>query len=263
MREQRVEARADLALAAGGDLVVVQLDVDADLHEVARHLRAQVLVVVHRRHREVALLGAGLVAEVRALVLAGVPDALDRVDQVHGQLRLVVEAHVVEDEELGLGAEVGRCRRCRSTHVLLGLRRDVPRVTAVALAGDRVGDEAVDDQRLVLHERVDVGGVGIRDAGSCPTPGSAGTRGSTSRRSRGRRRTCPRQHVAGIVTCCMIPGRSQNRRSTNSHPSLCDQRQHLGWRALLHGSPPELTHRSIWCRPQRLRLADFPAVARL
>ena len=62
---QRVEAHVDLGLAGGADLVVLDLDLDAHPLEGEHHLGAQVLVVVHRRDREVALLVADLVAEVR------------------------------------------------------------------------------------------------------------------------------------------------------------------------------------------------------
>ena len=113
--------------------------------------------MVHGRHREVALLGAGLVAEVRALVAAGVPHALDRVDHVERLVRPVLEADVVEDEELGLGPEVGGVGDAGRLQVLLGLLGDVPRVTRVALAGHRIGHEAVDHERLAGPERVDVG----------------------------------------------------------------------------------------------------------
>ena len=65
--QQRVEAHVDLGLAGGADLVVVHLDLDADLLELQDHLGL-------RRswnwsiggQREVALLVARLVAEVRA-----------------------------------------------------------------------------------------------------------------------------------------------------------------------------------------------------
>jgi hypothetical protein len=87
--EQRVEADADLALAAGGDLVVVQLDVDADLISWRPSPSAGPGSGPSAGHREVALLGAGLVAEVAALVAAGVPRALDRVDEVEATVGAV------------------------------------------------------------------------------------------------------------------------------------------------------------------------------
>ena len=70
-RRERVEAHVDLGLARGADLVVLHLDLDADLLEREQHLGAQVLVLVHRRHGEVALLVADLVAEVGAAVELG------------------------------------------------------------------------------------------------------------------------------------------------------------------------------------------------
>ena len=59
--------------------------------------------MVHGRDREIAFLVAGLEAEVRPVVAAGVPDAFDRVDVVVPLVGVLVEADVVENEELGLG----------------------------------------------------------------------------------------------------------------------------------------------------------------
>ena len=218
--QQRVEADADLALAARRHLVVVQLGRDADLVQRRRHLRAQVLVVVHRRDGEVALLGARLVAEVRALVACRCSTA-PRPSRPGRTLPLGcrLEAHVVEDEELGLGPEVRGVGDARGEEVLLRLLGDVARVAAVALAGDRVGDEAVQHERLAGAERVQVRvfGSAMRtmsdswiswnprtDEPSNAWPSSNWPSSST---------------LAGIDTCCMTPGRSQNRRSTNSTPS--------------------------------------------
>ena len=119
--QQRVEAHVDLGLAGGADLVVLDLDLDAEPLHREDHLGAQVLVLVHRRDREVALLVPDLVAEVAAAFVArGVPRRFDRVDRVRRRVLVVVEPHVVEDEELRLGTEVARCPRGRS-------RRDGPR----------------------------------------------------------------------------------------------------------------------------------------
>ena len=103
--EQRRRTHVDLRLAAGGHLVVLALDLDADrLHDPA-HLGAEVLLAVGGADREVALLVARLVAEVPALLLAaGVPLTFDRVDLVERVVHAGVVADVVEDEELGLGA---------------------------------------------------------------------------------------------------------------------------------------------------------------
>ena len=126
------------------------------------HLGAQILEMVHGRNREVALLVAGLEAQVRPLVLAGVPDSLDRVDVVEALVRVLVEADVVEDEELGLRPEVGGVGDPGRHQVVLGLLGHVAGVAGVRLPGDRIPDEAVEVERLVLAERVDHGGVRVR-----------------------------------------------------------------------------------------------------
>ena len=64
--QQRVEAHVDLGLAGGADLVVLDLDLDAEALHREDHLGAQVLVLVHRRDGEVPLLVPDLVAEVLA-----------------------------------------------------------------------------------------------------------------------------------------------------------------------------------------------------
>ena len=80
--DELVEAHVDLALTGGRDFVVAHLDLDADLLHLEADLGAQVHLRVLRLDREVAFLVADLVAEVRALVAAGVPDGLVRVDRV-------------------------------------------------------------------------------------------------------------------------------------------------------------------------------------
>ena len=119
--------------------------------------------MVHRRDREVALLVAGLVAEVRLLVAARVPDALDRVDLVEGRPLVLGESDVVEDEELRLRAEVDGVGDAGGLQVALGLEGHVAGVAGVALERDRVVHEAVEVQGLVLAEGVDDGGGGVRE----------------------------------------------------------------------------------------------------
>ena len=109
---QRPEAHVDLALAAGRDLVVVELARDPEPLEREHHLGAHVVERVARAGREVALLRPHGVAEAGR---ARVPVALRRVDLV---VR-AVDGHVVrdgvEDEELALGPEVRRVRDARSS----------------------------------------------------------------------------------------------------------------------------------------------------
>src|ERR1700730_6240963 len=103
---QRVEALIDLALAAGGDFVVVALDVETAADHGFHHLGAQVLIMIGGRDRKVALLVARPVAEI-VFRAAGVPAALFGIDEVVAGVLILIEAYVVEDEELGFLAAVG------------------------------------------------------------------------------------------------------------------------------------------------------------
>ena len=91
----------------GGDLVVVLVARQAHLEHGRDHLAADVDRAVDRGDREVAALGARTVAEVAAVVFAaGVGRQLDVVDLEARAGVAVLEADVVEHEELGFGADV-------------------------------------------------------------------------------------------------------------------------------------------------------------
>ena len=179
----------------------------------------------------------------------------------------VVEAHVVEDEELGLGAEVGGVGDAGRRQVLLGLLGDVAGVAAVAL---HVTGSCT---KQWMFQRLAGCGTGRcrrcwgPGAGSCPTPGSPGTPGSTSRRSRGRPRRRPRSAgVAGTVTCCMMPGQVAEA-EVDELDALrpATMRQDLGRGALLPRVPPGVGA-SAWRRARTvpaIAARRFPAVARL
>ena len=55
----------------------MNLDVDAGLDQLEDDLRAEILQLVGRRDREIALLVAGPVRHVGLAVLAGIPHAFD------------------------------------------------------------------------------------------------------------------------------------------------------------------------------------------
>ena len=150
--QQRLEAEVDLALAARGDLVVVELARDAELLERQHHAGAEVVERVVRRRREVPLLLAHGVAEPG---LARVPVALRRVDRV---VRLVVcdlVADRVEHEELALGADVARVGDVGRAQVLLRALGYAARILRVRLVRDRVDDLADERQRRRLGERIE------------------------------------------------------------------------------------------------------------
>ena len=123
--EQRVEAHVDLGLAGRAHFMVLHFDLDAHVLQGEDHLRAQVLEMVHGRDGEIPLLVPGLEAEVGLLVLARVPDTFYRVDEVIALVGVLVEADVVENEELGLRAEIGRVCQTSGDQVVLRLLGDI------------------------------------------------------------------------------------------------------------------------------------------
>ena len=125
--------------------------------EVDDHLRAEVLELVERRDREVALLRPRPVGEVRRAVAARVPDPLVGVDLVHPAIAGLVEPERVEDVELDLRAPVARRRDAALGEEALRLAADVARVARVRLAAARLGDVAHEDHRRDVEGRVDEG----------------------------------------------------------------------------------------------------------
>ena len=125
--EQRAEPHVDLRLAGGAHLVVLDLDVDPHLDHREDHFGADVLVLVHRGDGEVAFLIAGPVAAGPGI--AGPPDTFRRVDVVVALVLVLVEAGLVEDVELELGAPVRRVGDAGGDQALLGLLCDVAGVS--------------------------------------------------------------------------------------------------------------------------------------
>ncbi len=153
-REQRVETHVDLGLTGCADFVVLHLDLDPHLLHREDHLRTEVLEMVHRRDREIAFLVARLEAEVGPVGAASVPDAFDGVDVVVPLVGVLVEADVIENEELGLGPEIGRVGYSGRDQVVLRLLGNIAGIARVRLPRDGVAHEGVDVQGLVLAERV-------------------------------------------------------------------------------------------------------------
>ena len=156
---QRVEALIDFALAAGGHFVVVALDVEAALDHGLHHFGAQILIVIGGRDREIAFFVARPVAQVM-LRAARIPAALFGVDEVEAGMLVLIEADVIEDEELGFGAEIGGVGEAGILQIHLGLAGDPARVAVVVLARDRIDHVAQHHQRLGFVEGIDEGGVG-------------------------------------------------------------------------------------------------------
>ena len=145
-------------MLGGGDLVVVLLDHGAHVGHRLQHLAAHVLAAVLRRHREIAALGADAVAEVAALVgRVGVLGQLGMVELEAGVVGIGAEAHVVEHEELGLGADEAGVADAGRLQIGFRLLGDAARVAAVGLAAGGVENVAVEHQRRGGEERVHAG----------------------------------------------------------------------------------------------------------
>ena len=143
--------------------MVLRLGLDAALDQGVHHLVADVHHLVGRRDREVAFLVADLVAQVRVFLAAAIPLAFATVDEVVARVGRLVEADVVENEELKLRAHEARVGDAGALEIGRGLAGDVARIAAVVLAGDRVLDVADHRQGLDRAERVEDGGFGLRD----------------------------------------------------------------------------------------------------
>ncbi len=159
---QRGVAHVDLGLSSGADFMMMHLHLDTDLFQRAHHLRAQILHVIHRRHREVALFVARLVAQVLATGITGVPESLDRVDVIEALVVGLVKADIVEDIELDLRSPVTEVGDPSALEMLFGLLRRVTRIAGVGLAGHRILDVTNNAERGYLRKRIDKGSLCIR-----------------------------------------------------------------------------------------------------
>ena len=138
---QSREAVVDLLLTTRADLVVGTLDRQADLLEEAAHLVAHIRVLVGGGDGEVAALDGHLVAHVAALFCAtGVPVGLGGVDGEEGVVGADLVADVVEEVELGFGADEALVRDAGGAQVGLGLGGHLARVAREGLVGEGVDD---------------------------------------------------------------------------------------------------------------------------
>ena len=121
---------------------------------------------IGRRHREVAFLVAQLVAEVgfalRRIVFAAIPLAFFAIEEEVAAVRRLVEADVVEDEELGFGADEAGVGDAGALQIVDRLAGDVARIARVVFARDRVLHVADDAERGDHGERIDERRIGLR-----------------------------------------------------------------------------------------------------
>ena len=164
---QRAELHAKLVLS-GSHLVVVLLGGDAHGCHRGEHLGADVLGAIDRGNREVAALGARTMAEVAHLVLGRhVGGQFGRIQPVAAIVRIGRETHVVENEELGFGAEVSLVANAGLLQISLGLAGDAARVALIALVGGGLKNVAEHCQRRLREERVQIERTPDRASASC------------------------------------------------------------------------------------------------
>ncbi len=161
---QRRELRADFVLALARDFVVMHFNRDADLFEQQTHFRTDVLERVDRSDREVAALRARTVAGVAAFeVHRRRPRCFFRTD-LDERTRLVrAPLDRVENEEFRFRTEEGRVAEARALQVRFSALGQRARVAFIALAVSRFDDVAGQDEGRLFIERVDEGGVRVRD----------------------------------------------------------------------------------------------------
>ena len=217
--------------------------------EHAHHLGAQVLELVHRRDREVALLVPRLVREVRARRRARArgPSSTRPRPSRGSSNRSTGSGRSARSRRCRtrLRARSTRCRRDRST-------RGTPRPSARCSAGRGVYDSPVSGSRTKQL----MFSVGCWRNGSMTAVFGSGIRSMSDSwiswkpridepsKPRPSSNTSSVSSCAGIEKCCIKPGRSQNRTSTISMPlSLMSFRTSPGVRCSI-GRPPSRADRS-------------------
>src|SRR5258707_15404584 len=103
------------------------------------HLGSQVLVMIGRRYRKIAHFITRTIAKI-VLLPAGIPPTLLGIDEIVPLILLLIEAHVVEDEEFGFRAEIRRVSYAGRNQIHLGFFGDVARITVIALLGHGIDD---------------------------------------------------------------------------------------------------------------------------
>ncbi len=146
--------------------MVSPLDGQTDAGQVANHVVAKIGEMVYRGYWEVATLVLHLVTAVAAAIgvrlSTAVPSTGFGIDVVEAGVGPGLETRRIEDVELGLWAHERGIADAGRSQVVLSLARNVARVAAVGLLGQRVMNEEVQRKGLRLAERVEEGARGVR-----------------------------------------------------------------------------------------------------
>src|SRR5207253_11450419 len=152
--DQRPKAHVNFGLTGRANLVVVDLDLDARLLHLQLDLAAQILQLVHRRDREVALLVTRPIAQVGGAISTGVPDTFVGVDLIEALARVLTKTNGVEDIELHLRTEIGGRGDATIGQVGFSFFRDEPRLTRIALQRPWLEQVATKAQRTGSDSRI-------------------------------------------------------------------------------------------------------------
>ena len=174
------------------------------------------------------------------------------------------EAHVVKDEELRFRPEVGRVGDARRLDVGLGLLGHVARVTTVGLERQRIVHEAVQVERLVLTERVDHRGRGIRQQDHVRLVDLLEAADGRAVETVALGEHLLRQRVRRDGEVLHESGQVAEPEVDDLDPLVLDEADDLGWVALLHvTSPSEISssNRPVRARANEIRLVDITADA--
>src|ERR1700674_1225767 len=143
--------------------MVMALNLNAGLLQLVANFAAKILERIKRRKRDVAFLVANVVSEIRIAVLTiRIPDCFRIVYRKTGGMTFVLEAHVVEDEELGFRTEIDRIGDSRGLQIALSPMPNTAWIEPITFPADRIHDVGNEAQSLYLHERIDPVTVRIR-----------------------------------------------------------------------------------------------------
>ena len=163
LAHQGIEQDADFALAGGGDFVVMHLNGMAHLLQRQTHRAANIVQRIHRRHREIAALDAGAMAEVAAFISTlGVPAGLGGINLVGTAADIGAPAYVVENEKFIFRAEIGGVGNAGGLQIGFRPPRHRTRIALVTLHGVGFDNIAGQQQSWLFKERVNTGGGRIR-----------------------------------------------------------------------------------------------------
>src|SRR5262249_43330998 len=141
-------------LAAGCDLMMVSLNLQAAVEHRLHHLAAEVHELIGGRARKVTLFVPQLIAQTLVVVLSATPLALGTVEVIERLMSRRFEPRAFEDEKLSLRTEIRGVGDARVLEIIRRLRSDMPRIAAIGVASHRILDIADQGQRGRRGERI-------------------------------------------------------------------------------------------------------------